>query len=443
MRNLLLDMLEKRNDGINTAYPSFCSANKFVIEAILRQGKRFEDAVIIESTSNQVNQFGGYLGMTPSEFKDYVYEIADRVGFDRRKIILGGDHLGPQPWQDLAEKEAMENSVELVRQCVLAGYTKIHLDTSMRVGDDDPDEKLETRTIAQRGAVMLAAAENAYEELLKEIPEAIHPVYVIGSEVPIPGGAQDPEAKMQITSPEDFRETVETYEQVFRERGLSEKWQHVVAVVVQPGVEFGDEEVAFYDRGEAVLLVRELENYPNLVFEGHSTDYQTPKKLAQMAEDGIAILKVGPALTFALREALFAYSWIEKELIEDESKRSNFMEVLDRVMRENPADWQKYYHGTEDEKRIARKYSFSDRCRYYMSRPEVVQAIDQLIRNVSEVRIPLSMIRQFFPIQYVSIRAGRLKNEPLPVIFDRITEVIETYNYATKPNYLKPGMLMM
>ena len=158
MRNLLLDMLEKRNDGINTAYPSFCSANRFVIEAILRQGKRFEDAVIIESTSNQVNQFGGYLGMTPSEFKDYVYEIADRVGFDRRKIILGGDHLGPQPWQDLAEKEAMENSVELVRQCVLAGYTKIHLDTSMRVGDDDPDEKLETRTIAQRGAVMLAAA---------------------------------------------------------------------------------------------------------------------------------------------------------------------------------------------------------------------------------------------------------------------------------------------
>ena len=43
----------------------------------------------------------------------------------------------------------------------------------------------------------------------------------------------------------------------------------------------------------------------------------------------------------------------------------------------------------------------------------------------------------------MSIRAGRLKNEPLPVIFDRITEVIETYNYATKPNYLKPGMLMM
>ena len=159
MRNMLLDMLEKRKAGSNAAYPSYCSANKFVIEAVLTQGKRFEDAVIIESTSNQVNQFGGYLGMTPFEFRDYVYDIASKVGFDTKRLILRGDHLGPQPWQDLNENEALENSVELVRQCVLAGYTKIHLDTSMRVADDDVNSKLETSTIARRGAVMLKAAE--------------------------------------------------------------------------------------------------------------------------------------------------------------------------------------------------------------------------------------------------------------------------------------------
>ena len=442
MRNMILDMLDKRRDGINVAYPSYCSANKLVIEAILNQGKRFEDAIIIESTSNQVNQFGGYLGMTPEEFKDYVYEIADRIGFDRRKIILGGDHLGPQPWQDLPEKEALENSVELVRQCVLAGYTKIHLDTSMRVADDDINEKLETETIARRGAIMLEAAEKAFDELSSKDSDAVHPVYVIGSEVPIPGGAQDQEAKMQITNPEDFRETVEVYQRVFNERGLGDKWQHVVAVVVQPGVEFGDEEVAFYDRGEAVMLVRELQNYPNLVFEGHSTDYQTPRKLAQMAEDGIAILKVGPALTFAMREALFAYSWIEKELIDDESKRSNFMEVLDRVMVEDPKDWKKYYHGSEKEKEIARKYSFSDRCRYYMSKPEVVEATEKLLETMSSVRIPLSMIKQYFPIQYIKIRDGRLKNEPKAVVYDRILEVVDDYNYATKPNYMIGGIFV-
>lgn len=441
MKNLLIDMLEKRNAGINAAYPSYCSANKFVIEAILIQGKRFGDAIIIESTSNQVNQFGGYLGMTPFEFKDYVYEIADRVGFDKSKLILGGDHLGPQPWQDLPEKEAMENSVELVRQCVLAGYTKIHLDTSMRVGDDDINAKLETETIARRGGIMLRAAEEAFAELKKENPNAVHPVYVIGSEVPIPGGAQE-ESKIQITTPEDFRDTVDTYERVFNEMGLGDKWKHVVAVVVQPGVEFGDEEVDAYDRSAAIMLVKELEKYPNLVFEGHSTDYQTPSKLAKMAEDGIAILKVGPALTFAMREAMFGYAMIEKDLIEDETKRSNYIEILDKVMLEDPKDWVKYYKGTEAKQRISRKYSFSDRCRYYMSKPEIVEATEKLIENIEGVKVPLSMIHQFFPNQYIRIRDGRLKNEPKAVIFDHIIDVIDDYNYATKHNYMISGVFV-
>ena len=441
MKNLLIDMLEKRNAGINAAYPSYCSANKFVIEAILIQGKRFGDAIIIESTSNQVNQFGGYLGMTPMEFKDYVYEIADRVGFDKSKLILGGDHLGPQPWQDLPESEALENSVELVRQCVLAGYTKIHLDTSMRVADDDINTKLSTETIARRGGVMLKAAEDAFAELKKDNPDAVHPVYVIGSEVPIPGGAQE-ESKIQITTPEDFRDTVDTYERVFNEMGLGDKWKHVVAVVVQPGVEFGDDEVDAYDRGAAIMLVRELEKYPNLVFEGHSTDYQTPRKLAQMAEDGIAILKVGPALTFAMREAMFGYAMIEKDLIEDEEKRSNFIEILDKEMLADPKDWKKYYKGNEEEQRIARKYSFSDRCRYYMSRPEVVKATEKLIENIEGVKVPLSMIHQFFPNQYIRIRDGRLNNEPRAVIFDHIMDVIDDYNYATKHNYMISGVFV-
>lgn len=436
MKNPLLEMIEKRKCNINSAIPSYCSANKFVIEAILEQGKRFEDPVLIESTSNQVNQFGGYLGMVPAEFKDFVYEIADKIGFDRNKIILGGDHLGPQPWQDLNEEEAMKNSIELVRQCVLAGYTKIHLDTSMRVADDDKNVRLSDEIIAKRGALMLKAAEEAYEELLKEKPNVVHPVYVIGSEVPIPGGIQNDSEGLEVTSPNDFKSTVDTYKRVFDEMGLGKEWENVIAVVVQPGVEFGDDEIDHYDRLAARYLVAELKNYPNLVFEGHSTDYQTPDKLKEMAEDGIAILKVGPALTFALREALFALSMIEKELIKDESKRANFIEVLDKEMVDNPKDWIKYYKGTEDEIKIARKYSFSDRCRYYFSRPNVVNAIEKLFENLEEVKIPLSMIHQYLPIQYIKIRDGRLENNPRALVKDNIVLLVEDYNYATKHNYM-------
>ena len=144
MINPLLKMIEKRKNGIHCGIPSFCSANKIVIEAVLDQANRSDDYVLIESTSNQVNQFGGYIHMLPCDFRDYVYKIADQLNFDREKIILGGDHLGPQPWKNLPEKEAMENARELVRLCVEAGYTKIHLfkywyklDTSKDLLDKD------------------------------------------------------------------------------------------------------------------------------------------------------------------------------------------------------------------------------------------------------------------------------------------------------------------
>lgn len=436
MINPLIEIIEKRKSNINSAIPSYCSANRFVIEAILEQGKRFGDPILIESTSNQVNQFGGYLGMTPKEFKEYVYEIAEKVGFDKNKIILGGDHLGPQPWQNLNEKEAMENSKELVRQCVLSGYTKIHLDTSMRVADDDRSVKLSNEIIATRGAELLKTAECAYEELLQKQPDAVHPVYIVGSEVPIPGGSQNETPQMQVTSPEDFRETVDVYKEVFDRMGLSDKWEYVIAVVVQPGVEFGDDEIDYYDRMKARFLVAELKNYPNLVFEGHSTDYQTPKKLKQMAEDGIAILKVGPALTFALREALFALSRMEKALIQNPEKRSNFEEILEEEMLANPKDWKNYYHGDEQELKFARKYSFSDRSRYYLSRPKVNAAIEKLIANLEEVRMPLSIIHQYMPTQYVKIRDGVLQNTPRELIKDHIVNLVDDYNYATKYNYI-------
>ena len=176
------EMLEKRRKGMKFAgIPSFCTANDLVIEACLKQAMRFEDDVLVEATANQVNQFGGYTGMKPADYRDFVYEIADNIGFPREKIILGGDHLGPLTWQNEPEKEAMEKAVELVRLFVLAGFKKIHLDTSMRVADDPADRPLSDETIAGRGAVLYEACENAYQELLRENPGEIRPAAAAGS----------------------------------------------------------------------------------------------------------------------------------------------------------------------------------------------------------------------------------------------------------------------
>lgn len=433
--NPLYSLVKKRQHGIFCGIPSFCSANKLVIEAVLEQSKRFDDKVVIEATSNQVNQFGGYFHMTPYEFRDYVYMIADKINFDKSNIILGGDHLGPQPWQNLPENIAMEYSKELVREAVLAGYLKIHLDTSMRVGDDDVNKPLDDNTVARRGAELMIVAEEAYQQLIKTIPTAIHPVFVIGSEVPVPGGAQK-EGEIQVTKPSAFESTILAYKEQFKLHGISDLWQYIIAVVVQPGVEFGESEIHRYNRLDAHALCQKLKEYPDIVFEGHSTDYQSPEALKQMVEDGIAIIKVGPALTFAVRQALFALCHIEKELICDEDKKSHFIEILETEMLADPKDWINYYKGSDEAKALSRKYSYSDRSRYYICNESVEKARRKLFENLRKIDIPMGMLMQYMPFQYIKVRDGKLSKDPRELVKDCVVTIVEDYNFAVKRNYM-------
>ncbi len=440
--NPLLEMVEKRKVGIHCGVPSFCCANKIVIEAIVDQAKRSDDTVLIEATSNQVNQDRGYTGMMPQDFTNFVYQIADKQHFPREKIILGGDHMGPLPWVDLPEAEAMDRAEVLVRACVQAGYQKIHLDTSMRLGDDPLDQPLEDATIAARGARLYRACEEEFEKLSQRNPDAVHPVYVIGSEVPIPGGSQEEEDTVQVTTPERFEKTLLAYHQKFLELGLVDAWKHIIAMVVQPGVEFGNREIHHYDRIEAHKLCQELKKYPDMVFEGHSTDFQSPRKLREMVEDGIAIIKVGPALTFALREALFSLAAIEEELLGDAPNKSDFVHVLDQEMLKNPKNWVKHYHGSEADMALDRKYSFSDRCRYYFANEQVEQAILRLFDNLSSTNIPLGMLHQYMPLQYIKVRDGKLPMDPRELAKDSVVTLVEDYNYAVKSNYVTSSIFV-
>lgn len=434
LKNKILEIVEKRKDGINAEIPSFCSANKIVIETILEEAKKNDEYALIEATSNQVNQFGGYMNMQSKDFKEYVYKIADELNFDKSKIILGGDHLGPLPWANLDEETAMNNAKKLVYDCVLEGYTKIHLDTSMKLGSDSITEKLSNEVIAKRGAILFKEAERAYTELLKKDNLAIHPVYVIGSEVPIPGGIQEKE-EMKVTEPYDFEQTILAYKKVFHSMNLDYAWKHIVGVVVQPGVEFGSDKVTIYDRKKSKKLCKILKKYPDIVFEGHSTDYQPSKKLQEMVEDGIAIIKVGPALTNALREGLFALSHIEKELIDDDNC-SHFIELLEEEMLKDDSKWINHYHGADKAQKIMRKYSFSDRSRYYISLPTIQNAINNLIDNLKNTEVPLYLLHQYFPNQTKKIISGELELDIYEILKECIAEIIRDYNIAVNQNFI-------
>ena len=94
-QNPLKKIVELQKQGKSVGIYSVCSANGYVIEAALKRGLSDGSCVLIESTANQCDQNGGYTGMKPADFKKFVLDIADRNGFDRNRVFLGGDHLGP------------------------------------------------------------------------------------------------------------------------------------------------------------------------------------------------------------------------------------------------------------------------------------------------------------------------------------------------------------
>lgn len=438
MINSLRELLICCKAGVPCGIASFCTADSLVIEACLQQALRFQGAVLIEATANQVNQFGGYTGMLPADFCAHIFSIADAVGFPRERIIFGGDHLGPLVWQNEPEASAMGKAEQLVYQFVLAGYKKIHLDTSMRLADDSREESLAEETIARRGVRLYLAAEAAFEQCLREKRDEQRPLYIIGSEVPIPGGTQIEEDTITVTDAATLERTLEAYQNAFAVAGLSNAFDNIIGVVVQPGVEFGDTGFFRYNRSRAQALTAAARALPGIVLEGHSKDYQPAEALYEMVEDGIAILKVGPALTFALRESLFALSYMEKFLV-PESACANVIETLETLMLRDPGNWNKHYHGDEQQLELKRKFSFSDRCRYYFTAPEFKTAVDRLFANLDAVTIPLGLLHQFMPRQYSKVCDGVLPLRARELAKDGVIEMVNGYNYATQPRHKKPS----
>lgn len=425
----LEQILHDRKRGLARSLYSCCSANEDVLTAAVIRAKQTASPLLVEATANQVNQEGGYTGMTPTDFAEFVRAIAHRYGLSEDQVILGGDHLGPLVWCGLDEDTAMDKAEELVRMFVAAGYHKIHLDTSMRLGSDDADVPLSKETVACRGARLCKACEEQFAITFGSAKEARPPIYVIGSEVPIPGGEVGNNPSDAVTTPDDFDTTLTAYRKIFNEKGLHDALSRVAAVVVEMGVEFSEYRISEYNRDAFAALSGRAKGLP-LGFEAHSTDYQTRRALKHMCEDGAMFLKVGPALTFAARDALFRLELIEHELI-PQANWSHFRDSLDAAMVANPSYWAQYYQGNNKERAFARAFSFSDRCRYYLDEESVRIARNRLMSNLANREIPLCLLAGLFAVQYRRIREGVLKNDALAILHDAIGDVIDDYLMAT------------
>lgn len=404
--------------------PSICSAHPVVIEASMLHALKADSHLLVEATCNQVNQDGGYTGMTPADFRQFVGKIAEKTGFPMSKLILGGDHLGPNPWKHLPAAEAMEKAVVMIEAFAAAGFTKLHLDTSM--GCQGEPVALADGVTATRAAQLARAAEETLAGKGK-----IMPVYIVGTEVPIPGGAMEEIEDLEVTKPEAAVETIRVHAEAFKAAGIEEAFARVVGAVVQPGVEFGNHNVIAFDPEKARTLSTTLSKLPGLVFEAHSTDYQSRDMLRALVNDGFAILKVGPGLTFALREAFYGLDLIADFLFPGR-RIETLAAVAERVMTAEPKYWDKYYHGSPDECRLQRHFSYSDRIRYYWPQPEISAAVTELFALLDGVVVPETLISQYLQGLYPRVRSGAVKPQAGALAIAAVDVVLEDYFEACR-----------
>ncbi|MCT4610394.1 MAG: class II D-tagatose-bisphosphate aldolase, non-catalytic subunit [Pelagimonas sp.] len=377
-----LDAILTANQSGGPAVPSVCSAHPDVLEASLRLARDLNRSLVIEATSNQVNQFGGYTGMTPQDFVGFVQALMQKTGIDPALVLFGGDHLGPQAWKKEPADSAMAKARDMMIAYVQAGFTKIHLDCSEGCAGEDP--AVGDDLAASRAADLAKVCEENAPD-----PSALR--YIIGTEVPPPGGARSDDDHIAPTPPERALATLQAHEKAFAAQGLTGAWARVRGLVLQPGLEFAPAHVDHFDMDQPDHLSPILQGRGLMCFEAHSTDYQQDAVYPDLARRHFAILKVGPALTFAWREALYALSHIHSW----QTGAPHISEILEQVMVQQPGYWQGHLHGDEARQRQLRHFGYADRIRYYW--PQVTDQVQAMITALGTTTPPDPLLDQYLP----------------------------------------------
>lgn len=394
----LRQIIARSRAGEAIAIPSVCTAHPDALEASLTLAETLDQPIVVEATSNQVNQDGGYTGLRPADFISFVKAIAANAQVKHERILFGGDHLGPQAWRKLPAEQAMEKAQRMLADYVAAGFTKIHLDCSE--GCAGEPAQLPDEITATRSAALAATA-------LKHAPAPNALLFVIGTEVPPPGGARTKDhGDIPPTTPDSAKTTLDAHRDAFTAAQIP--LDLIGGLVVQPGVEFSPMEVHHLPLTREPGLLRALADWPGTCLEAHSTDYQHPAAYPRLAELGFAFQKVGPALTFAWREALYALDTIRAQT--GRATGPSLPDTMEEVMLANPAHWQAHVHGPDQ--RLQRHFGLADRIRYHWPDPKAQEAVRRLLTDLADQGLPDPLLLAHFCADEIAF--ARESRHPLP-----------------------------
>tara|TARA_B100000965_G_scaffold406404_1_gene445154 strand:- start:940 stop:2142 length:1203 start_codon:yes stop_codon:yes gene_type:complete len=344
---------------INKSYPSLCTSNFDVLKLAMIFAKYNDLPLLIESTSNQVNQFGGYTHLKPKQFYKKLNILAKKIKFEK-SFYIGADHLGPLPWKNLNERVAMKNSIKLFKDVVKSGYNKIHIDTGIKLKSD---KTLSKKTIINRCKKIFNSINT---KKLNNI------FFVFGTEVPIAGGGQLYTTK--TTSLSSIKADLKYYS----------KLQKSFSLVIEPGLGFDNNKV-FNLKMNYFENKKSLSYLNNFSYEAHSSDFQNSFALKKLVKNNFKFLKVGPELTFFYMKAILQMQKIEN--MNNFKKKSNIKKIISTEMHKDNRYWVNYYQGSKKKIEYLKFNSLLDRSRYYWSKKKIIKSLSLLKKNINSLDI--------------------------------------------------------
>lgn len=395
---------------IKHSLPSFCTANFNVIKILIIFAKYYNLPILLESTSNQVNQFGGYTGLTPRQFYKKIDKLKKKIKIKNKQVMIGADHLGPLPWKKLNSKIALKNAKTLIKKCISLKYDKIHIDSTIVCKDD---KNLNLNLIRSRSAKIFNTVPK------KDIKNIF---FVFGSEVPFAGGGNTNKIKPSVLN--NIKVDYFLYNSILK--NLNSNKKNKFSLVVEPGMAFSNSKISL-PKLKKFKKNLSFSKKNNFSYEAHSTDYQRLVTLKKLVKNNFRFLKVGPELTFDFYQAIK-----KMEKIEDTNcnQKSNISYELMKAMSKDNKYWKDYYKGTKKKIEFLKLNSYLDRMRYYWDSKNVKKSMIKLFKNIDT--IPQKVLKKELKLksnEEKQIDKINLKNSDY-IIFYYLNSTIKKYYLA-------------
>lgn len=366
----ILEVMEQRKaaTGVPMTLFAACPNSLSVIKASFRAAKRNNAPIYFATTLNQVDNDGGYTGMTQAEFTKILAREAAAVNYTG-PYVVAIDHGGP--WlkdKQTLEKYTLEQAMDGVKKsyeaAILAGYDLIHVDPTVDI-TLPKGEIINIHVVAQRTVELIKHAED-FRKAHNMPPIS----YEVGTEEVHGGLADDKTFDTFLT---DLKAGLAA-------AGMPDIWP--IFIVGKVGT---DLHTTLFDAEVARKLTNKVRPYGSYIKGHYSDDVDNPQ---DYPTSGMGAANVGPEFTMCEYKALMELEQLELADANCKDKSGMSQALLNAV--HDSGRWKKWLRGEEVGKDLLectkerQEWLVQTCCRYIWQNKEVLDARQKLYDNLQK-----------------------------------------------------------